>query len=106
MPLRPQPDIHEPAAPRAHRAAASHAHGGRFRRGRLTPMRTLAVALIRAYQALMPPLYRGGCRHQPTCSEFAKEAIMRHGLLKGGRLALGRIARCHPFGSAGYDPVP
>ena len=69
-------------------------------------MRSIALALIRVYQVLTPPLYRGGCRHHPTCSEYAKEAITRHGLLKGGRMALTRIARCHPLGSAGYDPVP
>ena len=69
-------------------------------------MRTFLVALIRVYQVLMPPALRGGCRHHPTCSEFAKEAIARHGALVGSRLALARIARCHPLGSAGFDPVP
>jgi putative membrane protein insertion efficiency factor len=69
-------------------------------------MRTLLLAFIRLYQMLTPSLYRGGCRHHPTCSEYAKEAITRHGALHGARLALGRIARCHPLGSAGYDPVP
>ena len=69
-------------------------------------MRSLAIALIRLYQALVPSVYRGACRHQPSCSEYAKEAITRHGLFKGGRLAFVRIARCHPFGSAGFDPVP
>lgn len=69
-------------------------------------MRTIVLALIRGYQVLTPSLYRGGCRHHPTCSEYATEAITRHGLLKGGPMALARIGRCHPFGSAGYDPVP
>ncbi len=69
-------------------------------------MRSLAIALIRLYQVITPSAFRGGCRHQPTCSEYAKEAIARHGLLKGGRMALMRLGRCHPFGSAGYDPVP
>ncbi len=69
-------------------------------------MRALAIGLIRLYQALTPSSFRGACRHRPTCSEYAKEAIARHGLFKGGRLALVRIARCHPLGSAGYDPVP
>jgi len=54
----------------------------------------------------MPPLYRGGCRHHPTCSDYAREAISRHGAWNGGRLALRRIGRCHPLGTAGYDPVP
>jgi putative membrane protein insertion efficiency factor len=69
-------------------------------------MRTLAIALIRLYQLLMPASLRGSCRHHPTCSEYAREAISRHGLLRGGPLALRRLARCHPLGSAGYDPVP
>ncbi|MBI5170115.1 MAG: membrane protein insertion efficiency factor YidD [Candidatus Eisenbacteria bacterium] len=69
-------------------------------------MRSLVLALIRLYQLLMPPMFRGGCRHRPTCSEYAKEAIARHGVWKGGRLALARIGRCHPLGTAGYDPVP
>jgi len=69
-------------------------------------VRTLALALIRLYQLLTPPLYRGGCRHHPTCSDYAREAIERHGVIRGARLALARISRCHPLGSAGYDPVP
>ena len=69
-------------------------------------MRSLAVALIRVYQLLMPTMLRGSCRHHPTCSEYAREAISRHGVLRGGSLALRRLARCHPLGSAGFDPVP
>jgi len=69
-------------------------------------MRALIIAVIRAYQHLLPPLYRGACRHQPTCSNYAIEAISRHGVLRGGGMAMHRIARCHPLGTAGYDPVP
>jgi len=69
-------------------------------------MRTLAISLIRLYQTVTPPLYRGGCRHHPTCSEYASEAIRLHGVLRGGRLAIARLLRCHPLGTAGYDPVP
>ena len=68
-------------------------------------MTHIPLALIRLYQSA-----RGGrpspCRYQPTCSAYAGEAIERHGLFRGGRLALRRISRCHPFGGAGYDPVP
>jgi len=68
--------------------------------------RRLAIGSIRAYQVLLSPLNRGACRHHPTCSQYAREAIERHGVLRGGRLALARLMRCHPLGSSGYDPVP
>jgi putative membrane protein insertion efficiency factor len=69
-------------------------------------MRAIALQLIRLYQVLTPPALRGACRHYPTCSEYAREAIARHGVWRGSRLALARLGRCHPLGSAGYDPVP
>jgi putative membrane protein insertion efficiency factor len=69
-------------------------------------MRAIALQLIRLYQVLTPPALRGACRHHPTCSEYAREAIARHGVWRGSRLALARLGRCHPLGSAGYDPVP
>ncbi len=69
-------------------------------------MRVLVLALIRLYQVMLPPSARGACRHHPTCSTYAREAIARHGTLRGGWLALRRIGNCHPLGTAGYDPVP
>lgn len=69
-------------------------------------MRAIVLLLIRLYQVLTPPAFRGACRHHPTCSEYAREAIARHGVWRGGRMALARLGRCHPLGSAGYDPVP
>ncbi len=69
-------------------------------------MRRLALLAIRLYQALLSPHFRGACRHVPSCSEYAREAIERHGAARGGLLALKRLARCHPLGSSGYDPVP
>lgn len=71
------------------------------------PAVTLAVALIRAYQFVVRPLLVGSCRFVPTCSEYAIEAVRRHGVLRGGWLGSRRILRCHPWGGAGgYDPVP
>ena len=67
-------------------------------------MRVLALFLIRAYQRLISPAFRGHCRFSPSCSEYAYEAIERHGL-KGVWLAARRLLRCHPLGSSGYDPV-
>lgn len=64
------------------------------------------ISLIRAYKYCLSPLAGPCCRHLPTCSEYAEEAIRRHGLLRGGWLALRRLGRCHPWGSSGYDPVP
>ena len=69
-------------------------------------MRSLALLLIRLYQALLSPVFRGSCRHVPSCSEYACEALGRHGVARGSWLALRRLARCHPLGTSGYDPVP
>jgi len=66
----------------------------------------VAMLLIRAYQVLAPPLLRGHCRFAPSCSEYAHESVERHGLARGLAFAARRIARCHPLGASGYDPVP
>jgi hypothetical protein len=62
--------------------------------------------LIRIYQLLISPLLGPRCRHLPSCSDYASEAIALHGPLRGGWLGLCRLARCHPWGTSGYDPVP
>lgn len=68
---------------------------------------TKAVTVpIRGYQLLISPLLGPHCRFQPTCSQYAIEAVQTHGVLKGGWLAVRRIARCHPLCPGGYDPVP
>ena len=72
----------------------------------LISMRALLLLAIRAYQRLAPSQVRGACRHFPSCSEYAREAIARHGALRGTWLALRRLGRCHPLGTAGVDPVP
>ena len=68
------------------------------------------VAPIRIYRAFVSPLFPAACRFEPTCSQYAIEAIRVHGPLKGSGLALRRLARCHPIswlgGSSGFDPVP
>ena len=64
------------------------------------------VALIRAYQAAISPALPPACRFTPTCSQYALEAIRRHGALQGLWLALRRLARCHPFNPGGIDAVP
>ncbi len=58
------------------------------------------------YRACISPMLPPACRYVPTCSQYAVEAVMKHGILRGGWLALKRILRCHPWGGSGYDPVP
>lgn len=69
-------------------------------------MKRLVIGSIRFYQRFISPLKGPTCRFQPTCSQYAVEAVERFGVLRGGWLAVRRIARCHPFHPGGYDPVP
>lgn len=62
--------------------------------------------LLRGYKTWVSPMLPPSCRYQPTCSEYAYEAVEKYGIIKGGRLALWRVMRCNPFGSSGWDPVP
>jgi len=64
------------------------------------------IFLVKAYQVVISPLTPASCRFQPTCSHYTVEALQKHGLLRGGRLAIKRIFSCHPWGKSGYDPVP
>ena len=64
------------------------------------------IALIKFYQKFISPITPATCRYQPTCSHYSKEALQKHGLLKGGKMAIKRILSCHPWGGKGYDPVP
>jgi putative membrane protein insertion efficiency factor len=66
----------------------------------------LALGLVRLYKIGLSPLFRGSCRFLPSCADYAAEAIERHGVVRGGWLAMRRLGRCHPFCTAGYDPVP
>ncbi len=68
-------------------------------------MKRFFVALIRGYQKYISPLFPPSCRFQPTCSQYAIEAIQKYGVFKGGAMAIWRILRCNPFGKGGYDPV-
>lgn len=69
-------------------------------------MRRPLLFIIRAYRATLSPLLPPSCRYEPTCSQYALEAIEKYGAAKGGWLAVRRVLRCHPFARGGYDPVP
>jgi putative membrane protein insertion efficiency factor len=61
---------------------------------------------LKAYKWTLSPLIGRSCRFAPTCSEYAAEALVKHGPVRGGLLAAGRLCRCHPWGGSGWDPVP
>jgi putative membrane protein insertion efficiency factor len=69
-------------------------------------MKVLLLLMLRAYQYAIRPLIGANCRFFPSCSDYAREAVERHGATKGAWLAARRIARCHPYHPGGYDPVP
>ena len=68
-------------------------------------MKAVALSLIRLYQLALSPMRAPSCRFIPSCSEYAYQAIQKHGLVRGGWKAAKRLARCHPFNPGGYDPV-
>lgn len=69
-------------------------------------LRFIFILPIRIYKTVLSPFLPSACRYYPTCSAYAEEAIHRHGVLKGLRLGLLRVLRCHPFHPGGFDPVP
>ena len=69
-------------------------------------LRRALGAPISLYQLLLSPLIGRACRYEPTCSQYAKEAVLKHGALRGVALAVRRILRCHPWHAGGFDPVP
>lgn len=73
---------------------------------RLGPAQWVALAVVRFYQLALSPFLGGSCRFVPSCSVYAADAIREHGAARGGLLAARRLAKCHPFGGSGLDPVP
>ncbi|HKK45254.1 MAG TPA: membrane protein insertion efficiency factor YidD [Balneolaceae bacterium] len=69
-------------------------------------MKYLFIGLVRLYQLIISPWMPSSCRYHPTCSQYSIEALRKHGALKGIWLTIKRVARCHPWGGSGYDPVP
>ncbi len=78
----------------------------------MNPAQSILAVCVRAYQRIVSPALHGlfgptaGCRFEPTCSQYALEAIEAHGALRGSWLATRRLCRCHPWGGCGHDPVP
>ena len=69
-------------------------------------MKRLLLALVRGYQYALRPMLGSHCRFYPSCSDYAREAIERHGALRGVWLTIRRVGRCHPYHPGGFDPVP
>ena len=72
----------------------------------LERMKPLVLALIRLYQNTISKVLPPSCRFYPSCSQYGYEAVSKYGVLRGGWLAVRRLARCHPLNPGGYDPVP
>jgi len=64
------------------------------------------LVIIKFYQNFISPLLPSNCRYTPTCSEYAKQSLVKHGLIKGSFISVKRIIKCNPWGGNGYDPVP
>jgi len=69
-------------------------------------IRYIVLLPVYLYRYSISPLLHSSCRYTPTCSQYTVEAVMKHGVFKGGALAIKRIFSCHPWGGSGYDPVP
>jgi hypothetical protein len=67
---------------------------------------SVLILLVRAYQRVVSPLFPAACRYTPSCSEYAVQALRRHGLVRGLWYAAARVVRCHPWAAGGHDPVP
>ncbi len=72
----------------------------------MSPLAHVLKGLVLAYRYSLSALIGNECRFKPTCSEYASDAITAHGAIRGGWLAIRRVARCHPWGGSGWDPVP
>ncbi|MCH5246837.1 MAG: membrane protein insertion efficiency factor YidD [Muribaculaceae bacterium] len=72
----------------------------------MSGLRKIAILPLRFYQICISPMFPPSCRFTPTCSQYAIDAIRKHGIIKGTILTVKRLSKCHPWGGHGYDPVP
>ena len=89
-----------------HQRAMSRERAGPSKMSFPNPIKLALLGAIRVYQSTIGPALPRSCRFAPSCSYYAYDAVERHGPLRGSWLALKRLARCHPWGGSGYDPVP
>lgn len=73
---------------------------------RFSPLAWIVAAPVYFYRYVISPMIGSNCRHTPTCSTYALEALEKHGPIRGTLLTIRRVASCHPWGTSGYDPVP
>ncbi|MDA8428343.1 MAG: membrane protein insertion efficiency factor YidD [Geobacteraceae bacterium] len=69
-------------------------------------LKSITLLIIRFYQRLLSPLLPAACRFYPSCSEYSRDSIVRHGFVRGMWLTMIRLSKCHPFHPGGFDPVP
>ena len=69
------------------------------------PLTYIAYLIVKPYQVVVSPFLGTNCRYNPTCSAYALEALKKFGIIKGGLLSIKRVAKCHPWGGHGHDPV-
>lgn len=72
----------------------------------MNPLKAILIGAVKCYRTCISPMFPPTCRYRPTCSQYALEALQKHGAIKGTWLTLRRLLRCHPWGGCGYDPVP
>src|SRR4051812_44115016 len=100
--MLPSPALKPISSPSSNGAIAS----GHGRQARVHPGVAATLVLLRAYKVLVSPLFTGSCRFEPSCSDYMADAVRTHGVVRGVWLGTRRLARCHPFGGHGFDPVP
>ena len=86
--------------------ASIAAPAARAPRGEFSYVVRASLGVLRGYKVLVSPLFSGACRYSPSCSDYMAEAMREHGFVRGLRLGVMRLLRCHPFGGHGFDPVP
>src|SRR5262245_25367270 len=91
---------------RAGKCSMHRSHISKLNTSPFSPAAVIVLGLLRLYKVLLSPLFAGSCRFYPSCADYMREAVEVHGVTKGVWMGTRRLARCHPLGSQGVDPVP